>query len=84
MSGRAADPSLAGAISKAEEGKLSGPVAGVYGTYVFVLNSKEVGSFYTEADADTFTQRKAQYNVQGIIPVMSDNGVVKDNRARFF
>ena len=84
MSGRAADPALAGALSKAEEGKLSGPVAGVYGTYVFVLNSKEVGSFYTEADADMFAQRKAQYNVQGIIPTMSENGVVKDNRARFF
>ena len=84
MSGRASDPAFAGAISKAEQGQLTGPVAGMYGTYVFVLNGKETGAFYTEADADMFAQRKAQYNVQGIIPTMSENGVVKDNRARFF
>ena len=59
-------------------------MAGVYGTYVFVLNGKETGAFYTDADADMFAQRKAQYNIQGIIPTMSENGVVKDNRARFF
>ena len=84
MSGRAADPGLAGAVSKAEEGKLTGPVTGMYGTYVFVMNGKEVGAFYTDVDADMFTQRKAQYNIQGIVPTMSENGVVKDNRARFF
>ena len=59
-------------------------VAGSYGTYVLVVNGKEVGAFYTDADADMFAQRKAQYNTQGIIPVMSENGVVKDNRERFF
>ena len=78
------DPALAGAVAIAEEGKLSAPVAGAYGTYVFVVNSKEVGSFYTEDDAKMYAQRKAQYNAQGIIPTMSANGVVKDNRARFF
>ena len=83
MTGRV-DPALAGAVYTAQEGQLTGPVAGAYGTYVFVVNSKEVGAFYTEADADMFAQRKAQYNAQGIIPVMSDNGVVKDNRERFF
>ena len=83
MGGRV-DPALAGAVAAAEEGKISAPVAGAYGTYVFVVNSKEVGSFYTENDADMFAMRKAQYNAQGIIPTMSANGVVKDNRARFF
>ena len=83
MGGRV-DPALAGAVAVAEEGKLSAPVAGSYGTYVFVVNSKETGSFYTESDAEMFAQRKAQYNAQGIIPTMSANGVVKDNRARFF
>ena len=84
MTGRGGDPALAGAVSVAQEGQLTGPVAGAYGTYVFVVNSKELGSFYTDADADMFAQRKAQFNVQGIIPTMSENGVVKDNRARFF
>ena len=83
MGGRV-DPALAGAVAVAEEGILSGPVAGSFGTYVFVVNSKEVGSFYTEEDAEMFAQRKAQYNAQGIVPTMSAKGVVKDNRARFF
>ena len=83
MGGRV-DPALAGAVSVAEEGKISAPVAGAFGTYVFVVNSKETGSFYTENDAEMFAQRKAQYNAQGILPTMSANGVVKDNRARFF
>ncbi|MCR5519651.1 MAG: SurA N-terminal domain-containing protein [Bacteroidales bacterium] len=84
MSGRGNDPALAGAVFCAEQGKLSGPVAGAIGTYAFVVNSKEAGSFYTEDDAAMFGQRKAQYNAQGILPTMSANGVVKDNRARFF
>ena len=83
MGGRV-DPGLAGAVYTAEEGKLTGPVAGAYGTYVLVVNSKEVGSFYTENDAEMFAQRKAQYNAQGIVPTISAKGVVKDNRARFF
>ena len=82
--GRGVDPALSGAASVAEQGKVSGPVAGAYGTYVFVVNSKETGTFYTEADADMLNQRKAQYGAQMIIPEMSANGVVKDNRARFF
>ena len=84
MSGRGVDPALAGAVFCAEEGKVCGPIAGAYGTYAFVVNSKEAGSFYTDADADMLAQRKAQYNAQGIIPTMSAKGVVKDNRARFF
>lgn len=83
MGGRV-DPALAGAVAVSEEGKISAPVAGAFGTYVFVVNSKETGSFYTENDAEMFAQRKAQYNAQGILPTMSANGVVKDNRARFF
>ena len=83
-SGRGADAALAGAVAAAEDGKISGPVAGAYGTYVFVVNSRETGSFYTEADADMLTQRKAQYTSQMVVPEMSANGVVKDNRARFF
>ena len=83
MGGRV-DPALAGAVAVAEEGKLTGPVAGSFGTYVLVVNSKETGTFYTDEDAAMFAQRKAQYNAQGIVPTMSANGVVKDNRARFF
>ena len=84
MSSRGVDAAFAGAIGKAADGQLTGPVAGAIGTYVFVVNSREVGTFYTESDAEMFAQRKAQYNTQAIVPVMSENGVVKDNRARFF
>ena len=84
MGSRSVDPALIGAVSVAEDGKLCGPVAGSFSTYVFVVNSREKGSFYTEDDADMFAQRAAQYASQLIIPSMSANGVVKDNRARFF
>lgn len=83
MGGRI-EPALVGAVQAAQDGKLSGPVAGAMGTYVFVVNSRETGSFYTANDAEMFAQRKAQYNAQGILPTMSANGVVKDNRERFF
>ena len=84
MSARGVDPALAGAVAAAEDAVLTGPVAGSFATYVFVVNSREVGSFYTEDDSEMYAQRAAQYGAQMILPTMSANGVVKDNRARFF
>ena len=84
MGSRSVDPALAGAVAVAEEGKVCGPVAGSFATYVYVVNSRETGSFYTADDAEMFAQRAAQYGAQMILPTMSANGVVKDNRARFF
>lgn len=78
------EPALIGAASTAEEGVVSGPVAGLRGVYVFKISDKKVGEYYTEEDAKALASQKAQYASQMIIPVMMQNGDVKDNRARFF
>ena len=78
------EPALLGAIAAAKEGELYGPVAGQMGTYLVRVNSKELGSFYTEDDAKALASQKAQYLTQMIVSVMQDYDNVKDNRERFF
>ena len=81
---RALDPALSGAAFIAPEGKIYGPVAGDYATYVIKVNSRETGSFFTEEDAAAQALQRAQYTTQMIIPVMSRIADVKDNRDRFY
>ena len=78
------EPALLGAIAAAKEGELYGPLAGQMGTYLVRVNSKELGSFYTEDDAKALADQKAQYLSQMILSVMQDYDNVKDNRERFF
>ena len=78
------DPAFIGAVAAAEENVVSAPVKGSYGVYVFRVNSRDTGSFYTEDDAKANNVRMMQYSLQTIVPVMMDDADVKDNRARFF
>lgn len=78
------DPKFVGAVSVAPEGKVSAPIAGSIGTYIFKVTSRDTGSFYTEDDAKTRDAQMSRYNSQMIIPVMMQDADVKDNRARFF
>ncbi len=78
------DPALVGAAFAAEEGKVSGPVAGGRSTYIVRVNSRSTGSFFTEEDADAQARQKAQYSTQMVLPVMSEIYDVKDNRDKFF
>ncbi len=80
----AVEPALLGAIAKAPEGQLCGPVAGRACTYMFKVTKRETGSFYTAEDAATMEQNKARYTTQMIVPTMMDYDNVKDNRERFF
>ena len=84
MGARSLDPKFVGAIAAAPEGKISGPVAGSYGVYVFKVTGRETGSFYTESDAKNANAQILNYAAQMILPVMMDDADVKDNRARFF
>ena len=84
MSARSLDPKFVGAIAAAPEGKISGPVAGSYGVYVFQVTGRETGSFYTDSDAKNANAQILSYAAQMILPVMMDDADVKDNRARFF
>ncbi|MBQ1619107.1 MAG: SurA N-terminal domain-containing protein [Bacteroidales bacterium] len=84
LGSRSLDPGFVGAAFVAPEGQICGPVAGAIGTYVFRVNSRETGSFFTEEDANTQNLQKAQYSSQMIVPMMSQNGTVVDHRDRFF
>lgn len=82
MTSQGLDPAFIGAVSVAEEGKISGPVAGNIGVYVFKVTGRETGAFYTEEDAKTKQNQLNQYLTQMVIPTMMEN--VDDNRARFY
>lgn len=78
------DPAFTGAVSVAPVGEVSKPVAGAIATYIFKVNGRETGSFYTEDDASAAAAQQAEAAKQGIIPVMMQEAGVKDHRARFF
>ena len=84
MIGQGLDGMLIGAVSSAPEGKICGPIAGNIGTFIFRVNSRETGSFYTETDAKNNAQQMNNYAMQMLLPVMMNDADVKDNRARFF
>ena len=77
------EPAFVGAVAAAAQGEISGPVAGIMGTYVFQVTGRETGSYYTEDDAVAAQARIDQYHQQMLLPVMTDKDV-KDNRARFY
>lgn len=78
------EPSFIGAVSAAEPGKISGPVAGNIGVYVFNVTNRETGAFYTESDAHIRTQQIQSYQINSLTPIFVERGNIKDNRARFF
>ena len=84
LAGQGLDPKFIGAVSNAPEGQICGPVSGIIGTYVFRVNSRETGAFYTEEDAKNNATQMNAYATQMILPVMMREADVKDNRARFF
>ena len=53
------------------------------GAYMFQVNGREMGSYYTEDDAKAAQARLNSYHSQMILPLMMDK-TVKDNRARFY
>lgn len=77
------DPAFIGSVTSAEQGKISAPVKGSYGIYVFNVTAKETGAFYTEDDANSKTAQMNQYMAQMLLGVMNES-VVTDNRARFY
>ena len=77
------EPAFVGAVAAAKEGVISGPVAGIMGTYVFQVNGRETGSYYTEDDAKAYQSRIENYHGQMLLPLLMDKSV-KDTRARFY
>ena len=77
------EPAFVGAVASAKEGEITGPVAGIMGTYVFQVTGRETGAYYTEDDAKAAQARIDGYHSQMLLPVMAEK-TVKDNRARFY
>lgn len=84
LAGQGLDPKFIGGASVAPEGKICGPVAGTIGTYIFKVNSRDTGSFYTEDDARNAATQMNNYTTQMILPVMMMESDVRDHRARFY
>jgi len=78
------EPKLIGAIAAAQEGKISEPVQGISGVYVFCVNSRDNGSFYTEADAEQKSKQLFSYQLNSLGSIFKKEADVKDNRARFY
>lgn len=78
------DPKFIGAVTSAQPGVISGPVAGDIGVYVFQVNDRQTGTFYTDGDMQRALARKSAYQTQLLQQVMSEIVEIKDNRARFF
>ena len=77
------EPAFVGAVAAAKEGEITGPVAGIMGTYVLQVTGRDTASFFTEEDAKAAQQRIDSYHSQMLLPLMSEKGV-EDNRARFY
>ena len=82
--GRSLDAALLGAALSAPEGKICGPLAGGIATYMYRVNKRDTGSFFTQEDARQLAAQRAEYNTQLILPVMSQLCDLKDYRERFF
>lgn len=83
FAGQGLDPKFIGAVSVAEEGKISGPLAGNIGVYVYKVTGRDTGAFFTEDDAKARDAQMSQYSLQMLMPVMMEDKVT-DNRARFY
>ncbi|MCF0175846.1 MAG: SurA N-terminal domain-containing protein [Bacteroidales bacterium] len=88
MNSQGLDPKFIGAVTSAEQGKLSAPISG--GTlpyvYVFTVTGKETGAFYDEDSAARMMSSRVQQkaNPYYLMGVMSQDAEVIDNRARFY
>ena len=63
---------------------LLGPVKGEIGVYVFRVDERLDGAFYTENDARQFATYLSDIQVQMVPMVLQESAKVEDNRARFF
>ena len=78
------DPKFIGFVAGATPNTLVGPVAGNIGAYIFTVDSRETGAFFTEDDAKARSNQVFGYQVQMIPTILEKAAKVVDNRAKFF
>ena len=78
------EPSFAGAVAAAPEGKVIGPVKGSVGVYYFQVSNSAKGEYYTESDVLGREAQKSYYLMQILPEIVSQEADVKDYRAKFY
>ncbi|MDD4919544.1 MAG: SurA N-terminal domain-containing protein [Bacteroidales bacterium] len=78
------DPKFAGAVSAAAEKTMYGPIKGEIGVYVFRVDERLDGAYYTENDALQNAAYFSGVQIQMVPVVLQESAKVEDNRARFF
>ena len=84
MGAQSMDPVFIGAATSAPENKLTGPVKGNLGIYLFNVDARTQGEFFTEQDAKMRSGQMFSYKLQQLQSIFEKTGKVKDNRLKFF
>lgn len=84
LGSQAFDLKFVGAVSGAKENEITGPVGGNVGVYIFRVDGRQTGGFFTEDDAKARNMQLFSYQMQMLLPTMEKLASVKDSRAKFF
>ena len=84
MGAQSMDPVFIGAATSAPENKLTGPVKGNLGIYLFNVDARTQGEFFTEQDAKMRSGQMFSYKLQQLLSIFEKTGKVKDNILKFF
>ncbi|EKD31264.1 MAG: hypothetical protein ACD_77C00353G0003 [uncultured bacterium] len=84
MGAQSFDPIFVGSVAGAKENTISGPVKGNIGIYIFNVDARQTGAFFTENDAKAKAAQIFTYQLQLLQGVFEKGGDVQDHRARFF
>lgn len=78
------DPKFIGSVCGAEVNKVTGPIDGTVGVYVFNVDARQTGAFFTEDDAKARNNQILGYKMQMLSPILEKAANVKDTRYKFF
>lgn len=78
------EPAFVGAVAALEQGVVSAPVAGRYGTYVIVVDKRETLATVGETEAKDYVMRQNYESASKIVDQMLKMTDSEDNRAHFF
>ncbi|MDR2585072.1 MAG: SurA N-terminal domain-containing protein [Prevotellaceae bacterium] len=81
---RQLDPAFIGAVSGAPQGLILGPVEGSIGAYVFTVDDRQAGAYFTQEDALMQQQQMLGQQQDMIVFALTKAAKVEDNRGRFF
>lgn len=81
---RSFDPKFVGSVAGAKENTLTGPVSGNVGVYIFNVDARQTGAFFTEDDAKARSNQMFGYQIQMLPSILEKAADVKDNRTKFF